>query len=99
MDQIPFGRVTTYGRLAAMSGRPKAARIVGGIAHYGPPSLPWHRVVKSGGRMAEGYPGGTKMHQSVLESESIRFTSEGIIQNLEIYLWPGLQDVVDYGSD
>lgn len=33
--QIPRGRVMTYGQIAALCGSPRAARIVGGIAHYG----------------------------------------------------------------
>lgn len=33
--EIPRGRVMTYGQLAALAGSPRAARIVGGIAHFG----------------------------------------------------------------
>ena len=33
--QIPRGRVMTYGQLAALCGNARAARIVGGIAHFG----------------------------------------------------------------
>ena len=48
--QIPPAKVMTYGQIAAMCGSARAARIVGGIAHFGPPELPWQRVVnKSGG--------------------------------------------------
>ncbi len=43
--QIPRGRVMTYGQLAALCGNARAARIVGGIAHFGDPDLPWQRVV------------------------------------------------------
>jgi alkylated DNA nucleotide flippase Atl1 len=35
VSKIPEGRVMTYGQLAALCGSPRAARIVGGIAHYG----------------------------------------------------------------
>ena len=38
--QIPPGRVMTYGQLAALAGSPRAARIVGGVAHFGPEELP-----------------------------------------------------------
>lgn len=37
--QIPPGRVMTYGQIAALCGKPRAARIVGGIAHFGPTHL------------------------------------------------------------
>ena len=33
--QVPEGSVTTYGDLAALAGHAHAARIVGGVAHYG----------------------------------------------------------------
>lgn len=73
--QIPKGKVMTYGQIAAVCGRPRAARIVGGIAHYGNPSLPWHRVVKKDGSLAEGYPGGTKSHKTALETEGVQISN------------------------
>lgn len=39
VSQIPKGRVMTYGQIAALCGNPRAARIVGGIAHFGPTGL------------------------------------------------------------
>lgn len=33
---IPAGKVMTYGQIAALCGNPRAARIVGGIAHWAP---------------------------------------------------------------
>lgn len=74
--QIPRGRVMTYGQLAALAGSPYAARIVGGIAHWGDPSLPWQRVVKKDGSLAEGYPGGTEGHREALEAEGVEFSEE-----------------------
>ena len=41
MAQVPQGQVTTYGDLAGLAGHAHAARIVGGMAHYGPADLPW----------------------------------------------------------
>jgi methylated-DNA-protein-cysteine methyltransferase related protein len=75
VSQIPRGKVMTYGQIAAMCGNPRAARIVGGIAHFGNPELPWQRVVKKDGSLAEGYPGGIAGHQSVLEKEGVEFIS------------------------
>ena len=69
VSQIPTGRVMTYGQIAAMCGSPRAARIVGGIAHFGDPELPWQRVVKKDGLLAEGFPGGVAGHQAALEAE------------------------------
>ena len=69
--QIPPRRVMTYGQLAALCGNARAARIVGGIAHFGDPDLPWQRVVNKHGGLASGYPGGREGHKQVLEAEGI----------------------------
>lgn len=71
VKQIPRGRVMTYGQLAALAGNARAARIVGGIAHFGDPDLPWQRVVNIKGGLAAGYPGGRRAHKQHLESEGI----------------------------
>ena len=61
--QIPEGRVMTYGDVATLCGNPNSARIVGGLAHFGPLELPWHRVVNRFGGMASGYYGGKNGHK------------------------------------
>jgi methylated-DNA-protein-cysteine methyltransferase-like protein len=76
--KIPKGKVMTYGQIAAMCGSPRSARIVGGIAHWGDPELPWQRVVKKDGSLAEGYPGGIPGHQAALEAEGIKFINNKV---------------------
>ena len=76
MAQIPPGRVMTYGQIAALCGNARAARIVGGIAHFGNPNLPWQRVVNKSGGLAAGYPGGRAGHAQVLQAEGITVTSD-----------------------
>lgn len=61
----------TYGQLAALAGNARAARIVGGIAHFGDPNLPWQRVVNKRGGLAAGYPGGRLAHKKHLEQEGV----------------------------
>lgn len=63
----------TYGQIAAICGNARAARIVGGIAHYGDTDLPWHRVVSKHGGLASGYPGGRRRHEKVLKQEGVEF--------------------------
>lgn len=90
VESIPSGKVMTYGQIAALADNAGAARIVGSIAHYGPPVLPWHRVIKSGGFLAEGFPGGgKKLQRQLLEAEGIKFSGESKIQDfsLVLYLW------------
>jgi methylated-DNA-protein-cysteine methyltransferase-like protein len=76
VSQIPKGRVMTYGQLAALAGNARAARIVGGVAHFGDPDLPWQRVVNKKGGLAAGYPGGRSAHKQHLESEGVEVFGE-----------------------
>lgn len=69
--QIPKGRVMTYGQIAVLCGSPRSARIVGGIAHFGNPEIPWQRVVMKNGGLARGFPGGLEGHKLVLEADSV----------------------------
>jgi methylated-DNA-protein-cysteine methyltransferase-like protein len=82
---IPRGRVMTYGQLAALTGNARAARIVGGIAHFGDPALPWHRVVNKQGGLAAGYPGGRQAHRRALEAEDVVVTDERV--DVQKLLW------------
>ena len=84
--QIPRGRVMTYGQIAALAGSAYAARIVGGIAHFGDPELPWQRVVNKKGGLASGYPGGRTGHAAALEAEGIK-VSDGYYVNVQELLW------------
>ena len=84
--QIPPRRVMTYGQLAALCGNARAARIVGGIAHFGDPYLPWQRVVNKHGGLASGYPGGREGHKQVLEAEGIEVDKDYCI-DVSNLLW------------
>lgn len=86
--QIPKGRLMTYGQLAALAGHPYAARVVGGIAHWGDPGLPWQRVVKKSGSLAEGYPGGLSGHKQVLEAEGIGVSEDFKVDVERLLFWP-----------
>jgi len=92
VTQIPKGRLMTYGQIAALVGSPRAARVVGGIAHYGSNELPWHRVVNKGGGLASGYPGGRRAHKEHLEAEGVEvFGESGMYRvKLDSIIWfPG----------
>lgn len=86
MAQVPAGKVTTYGDLAALAGHPYAARIVGGMAHYGNPELPWHRLVNRFGGLAAGYHGGRRAQKEHLEAEGVACTND-IVDNFEERRW------------
>ena len=72
VSEVPKGRVVTYGQLAAMAGSPRAARVVGQIAHFGPLQLPWHRVVNAKGGLAVSYvPGGRVGQAQALKRDGV----------------------------
>ena len=84
---IPSGRLMTYGQIAALCGNARAARIVGGIAHFGDPALPWQRVVNKQGGLAAGYPGGRRAHAQHLRSEGISVVDDDHVADLTRVLW------------
>ena len=78
----------TYGQIAALCGSPRAARIVGGIAHFGPEELPWHRVVNKEGHLAAAFPGGRSEQASRLREEGVEVSGDYILRIGELLWWP-----------
>ena len=69
--RIPPGRVATYGDVAAIAGRPRAARAVGNIMRgCKRPDVPCHRVIAAGGRLG-GYGGSEVLKRSLLAAEGV----------------------------
>lgn len=69
--RIPSGRVATYGDVAAMAGRPRAARAVGNVMKTcGRRDVPCHRVIAAGGRLG-GYGGNEVLKRALLMAEGI----------------------------
>lgn len=84
---IPAGKVMTYGDIAGYCGHAHAARIVGGLAHFGPLDLPWQRVVNRFGGLASGYPGGREAHRRDLEREGVPVNDDYIIEDFVERRW------------
>ena len=69
--RIPPGRVATYGDVAALAGRPRAARAVGNIMRdCGRADIPCHRVIAAGGRLG-GYGGNETIKRALLVAEGV----------------------------
>ena len=69
--RIPPGRIATYGDVAAMAGRPLAARAVGNIMREcRDTAIPCHRVVGAGGALG-GYGGNLELKRALLRAERI----------------------------
>ena len=72
--QIPKGKVATYGQVAALAGKPRAARTVGwALNSHKSPELPWQRVINAGGRSSLPLDGKRKLQQALLEKEGVLF--------------------------
>ncbi|PRP90734.1 Methylated-DNA--protein-cysteine methyltransferase [Enhygromyxa salina] len=70
LADIEYGQTRSYGELAAVIGRPSAARAVGAANGRNPLSLvlPCHRVIGSGGALT-GYAGGLERKRWLLAHE------------------------------
>ena len=68
---IPSGRVATYGDVARLAGKPRAARAVGNIMRgCSRLDVPCHRVIAAGGRIG-GYGGRELLKRSLLAAEGV----------------------------
>ncbi|TVP90245.1 MGMT family protein [Alkalibacterium sp.] len=69
VEEIPEGKVATYGQIARLIGRENNARLVGRVLsiaeYYG--SYPCQRVVNHAGRLAPGW----KEQRELLEAEGV----------------------------
>jgi len=70
---IPFGEVSTYGRIAAQAGNPRAARATGNAlgANPMPIVVPCHRVLHTGGQGIGNYTGGVHRKEALLRLEGV----------------------------
>lgn len=68
---VPYGATISYGQLAAMAGRPGAARAVGQAVGRNPLPvfIPCHRVVSASGGIG-GYSGGLAIKEGLLKLEA-----------------------------
>ncbi len=87
VSNIPEGSVMTYGMIATMLGRPKAARVVGYAMHDAPPDrhLPCHRVVSKDGSLSPEEIFGAGNQRRLLEQEGVTFKEDGRI-NMDKHL-------------
>ena len=75
VEQIPYGKVASYGQIARLIGKPRAAREVGRAMRHCPEHLPWQRVVMADGTITGGEY--ADIRKGVLETENISFSSDG----------------------
>ena len=85
VDEIPAGRVATYGQIARLIERPKNVRLVGKILSqseiYGG-KHPCHRVVNAAGRLVPGW----EDQKHLLWAEGVDLKANGCV-DLKHYQW------------
>lgn len=89
--QIPAGKVSTYGHVAALAGAPRRARQVGQALGKLPDGndVPWQRVINARGEISlPKHSGGYHMQRAMLEAEGVTFNLDGRI-DLKTHLWAG----------
>ena len=94
VQQIPCGKVATYGMVAQLAGNPRWARVVGYALHANPAPgvIPCHRVVNREGRLAPAFAfGGEDRQRELLAAEGVQFDASGCVL-LSAYLWNGLKE-------
>jgi methylated-DNA-protein-cysteine methyltransferase-like protein len=98
IQNIPKGRVLTYGRIAKLAGSPRAARQVSWLLHSSTDKydLPWHRVVNSKGIIALKSNEFKERQKNLLMDEGINFHKNYKI-DLSKYLWKieSIEDIED----
>lgn len=81
VEEIPEGKVATYGQIACLIGRDKNARLVGKVLSmsefYG--KYPCHRVVNHAGRLAPGW----YEQRFLLLDEGVSFKNESHVNMKE----------------
>jgi methylated-DNA-protein-cysteine methyltransferase related protein len=75
--QIPRGKVATYGQVAAAAGYPLYHRHVAALLRKSGGTLPWQRVVGSGGQIKLKYEAGLEQ-RTRLEMEGVRFIGKRV---------------------
>lgn len=85
--RVPVGRVTTYGTVAKLAGKPRAARAVGNVMRAAShPGVPYHRVVAANGHLG-GFGGNLALKRALLSAEGLTVTRTRVLR-FERVRWP-----------
>lgn len=90
IQQIPPGRVMTYGQVAAAAGNPRGARQIARVLHSmsAKHDLPWHRIINAQGGISTPTDREDKgsLQQELLEAEGVVFSNDRKV-DLNKYRW------------
>ncbi len=88
VKQIPYGRVATYGQVAALAGNRRWSRVVGYALHSNPDpdTIPCYRVVNRHVEVSEAFAfGGGNRQIDLLKAEGVECINGRV--DLETYQW------------
>ena len=88
VKQIPYGKVATYGQIAALAGNKRWSRVVGYALHVNPDpeNIPCYRVVNRLGEVSKAFAfGGENRQIELFEAEGIEFLNGKV--DLDKYQW------------
>lgn len=98
--RIPRGKVTTYGKIAALIPPPGGmdpkkylafgARWVGGAMAACPEGVPWQRVINAQGKISLRPGADSNKQRELLEEEGVVFEKDRV--NLSRYGWDGKEE-------
>ncbi|MBK6936194.1 MAG: MGMT family protein [Chitinophagaceae bacterium] len=90
--QIPYGRITSYGAVAACLGAKSSARMVGWAmngSHRVRPKVPAHRVVNRNGMLSGKFHFGTPTAmENLLKKEGIQVKDDRVIDFKKLFWDP-----------
>ena len=88
VKQIPYGKVATYGQVAALTGSKRWSRVVGYALHVNPDpeNIPCYRVVNRFGEVSKAFAfGGENRQIELLKAEGVEFVDGKV--NLDKFQW------------
>jgi methylated-DNA-protein-cysteine methyltransferase-like protein len=93
-QQIPYGRVTSYGAIAKYLGAARSARMVGwAMNNSSAKDVPAHRVVNRVGVLTgKHHFGGTNLMQQLLENEGVKVKDNQIV-DFQKYFWDPMKEL------
>ena len=93
VEQIPFGKVTTYGAIADNLGFPRSSRLVGWAMRQAPSNICWYRVIKKTGELSfPEYSDSFNEQKNLLLKESITFKNTNHVDLMK-HLWCDWEDL------
>ncbi|OQE47478.1 hypothetical protein PENCOP_c001G09048 [Penicillium coprophilum] len=88
IQEIPRGKVTSYGHIARLLGEPQRPRQVGVClkvlaspesgSHFNSNTVPWQRVINSKGMISHRGPGSAQRQAEALSQEGVEVTTDSM---------------------